>query len=149
MSNYDLTQSEADLLHRLEKLRVDDNKWSYPGMGGGISIPLKSRDGKERFILDIRRGRVHLAKGSYQNRARRTIILVRLCFGGSPHQNPDGKFVGSPHLHIYREGYGDKWAYPLPRIIFTDETDRLKTFEDFLDYCNIVDAPYIRWGLTI
>ena len=149
MANYDLAQSEADSLRRLEKRRVDDKEWDYPGMGGGISIPLISRDGKEPFILDIRRGRVNLAKGSYQNRARRTIVLARLCFGGSAHQNPDGKPVGSPHIHMYREDYGDKWAHALPGNAFTDMADRLKTFDDFLGLCNVVEPPYIRWGLTI
>ncbi|KJU85379.1 prophage protein [Candidatus Magnetobacterium bavaricum] len=42
----------------------------------------------------------------------RKIILLRLCFGGHPHRNPDDTEISSPHLHRYREGYADKWAYP-------------------------------------
>ena len=148
MAIYDLAQSEADSLRRLEKRRIDDKEWDYPGMGGGISIPLMSKDGKEPFILDIRRGRVNLTKGSYQNRARRTIVLVRLCFGGNPHVNPDGKSLGSPHIHTYCEGYGDKWASALPVNVFTNAADRSTTFNDFLGFCNVVEPPYIRWGLT-
>jgi hypothetical protein len=57
--------------------------------------------------------RIDLIKGTYQNRARYVVVLVRLDFGGKPHRNPDGEEIASPHLHIYREGVGDKWAYPV------------------------------------
>ena len=146
MASYDLTQSEADSLHRLDKRRIDDKEWVYPGMGGRLSIPLVSRDGKEPFILDIRRGRANLAKGSYQNRARRTIVLVRLCFGGNPHVNPDGQSVGSPHIHTYREGYADKWASILPGNVFINAADRRRTFDDFLSFCNVIDPPQNEFG---
>ena len=148
MASYDLSQSEADLLRSIEKRRVDDTEWTYPGMGGGVSIPLISTDGREQFVLDIRKGRANLAKGSYQNRARRVTVLIRLCFGGAHHVNPDGNAVGSPHLHLYREGYGDKWAYQLPSADFSDLTDQWKTFQDFLRFCNIVEPPYIKQGLS-
>ena len=111
MADFYLTQAEADLLIALDKHRVDDSVWEYPGLGGGVSIPLTSGDKREQFVLDLRRGRIDLAKGSYQNRGRRVVPLVRLCFGGSPHVNPDSGEVGADHLHIYREGYGDKWAF--------------------------------------
>ena len=71
-------------------------------------------DGREEFLLDIRRARIDLAKGTYQNRGREVVILARLDFGGAPHRNPDGEEIGSPHIHLYREGFGDKWAFPIP-----------------------------------
>ncbi len=148
MANYDLSQSEADLLRSLEKHRVDETTWTYPGMGGALSIPLVSKNGREQFVLDIRRGRVNLAKGSYQNRARRVVVLLRLCFGGGPHENPDGTPIGSPHIHIYREGYGDKWAEDLPVSDFADASNRWNTFQDFLRFCNIVEPPHINRGLS-
>src|SRR5690349_3665382 len=110
----ELTQSEADALIAMEKHRVNDDAWDYPGLGVSLSIPLVSIDKRENFILDVARGRIDLRKGTYQNRARQTVILVRLDFGGQPHRNPDGVEVSSPHLHVYREGYGDKWAIPVP-----------------------------------
>ena len=149
MVTYDLTQSEADSLRSMAKRRVDDTQWTYPGLGGGLSIPLISEDGREHFILDIRRGRVNLAKGSYQNRGRRVVVLVRLCFGGGPHENPDGKPVSSPHIHLYCEGYGDKWAYPLPSDAFNNVFDQSATLQDFLKYCNISEPPDIRLGLSV
>ena len=148
MTDFDLTQVEADALIALEKRRVDDSLWDYPGLGGGVSIPLNSVDEREQFMLDLRRGRIDLAKGSYQNRGRRVVPLVRLCFGGAPHDNPDGGAVESPHLHVYREGHGDKWAFPVPRHRFTDPSDQWQTFKDFLRFCNIVQPPRVRRGLV-
>ena len=148
MTTFDLTQSEADNLRLMEKRRSDDTQWDYPGMGGGLSIPLTSLDGREQFILDVRKGRANLSKGSYQNRARRVVVLVRLCFGGMPHENPDGVTVGSPHLHLFREGYGDKWAYPLSGDDFVDVNDQWQTFQDFMRFCKIVEPPNVRPGLS-
>ncbi|MGH8473342.1 MAG: DUF6978 family protein, partial [Gammaproteobacteria bacterium] len=90
----------------MAKHRVDNTHWNYPDLGGAISIPLASADRRELFVLDLRRGRIDLAKGTYTHRGRQEVVLVRLEFGGSPHRNPHGEEIGSPHLHLYREGYG-------------------------------------------
>ncbi|MCY4576460.1 MAG: hypothetical protein OXC55_07700 [Chloroflexi bacterium] len=148
MTTHDPTQSEADHLLALEKRRVDDTVWTYPGMGGSLTIPLISADRRERFLLDIRRGRVNLHKGSYQTRARNVVVLARLCFGGNPHDNPDGVYIASPHLHVYREGYADKWAYSLPEEFFTDITDPTNLLQGFQTYCNVVEPPIIRRELS-
>jgi hypothetical protein len=74
-------------------------------------------------------------------------VLVRLDFGGAPHRNPDGEEIGSPHLHLYREGYGDKWAVPVPEDRFENLSDPWQTLEDFMRYCNVVQSPMIRRGL--
>jgi hypothetical protein len=110
MAEINLTQTEADALIAMGKYRVNDDRWDYPMSGGSISVPLISADRRENFILDVSRGKINLAKGTYQNRARQVVVLVRLDFGGQPHRNPDGEELQSPHLHVYREGYGDKWA---------------------------------------
>ena len=149
VSTLTLTQPEADALIALAKHRVDATAWDYPDLGGGVSVPLVSADGREQFLLDIRRGRIDLAKGTYQNRGRQAIVLVRLDFGGAPHQNPDGKDVESPHLHLYREGYGDKWAVPVPSESFGNMTDPWQALQDFMRYCNVVNPPVIRIGLFI
>ena len=147
MANSDLTQADADTLIALEKHRVDTAEQDYPALGGIITVPLVSTDRREQFLLDLRRGRVNLAKGTYQNRGRQVVILARLDFGGGPHRNPDGEKIESTHLHLYREGYGDKWAFPPPDDKFTDLTDAWQTLEDFMRFCNIVEPPIIRRGL--
>lgn len=147
MANHDLTQAEADALLRMEKRRVDETEYDYPGFGGRVTVPLASTDRREAFLLDIRRARIDLAKGTYQQRGRQVVVLVRLDFGGAPHRNPDGEEIGSPHIHLYREGYGDKWAAPVPGDRFVNVNDPWQTLEDFLRFCHVVDPPVIRRGL--
>ena len=147
MTDANLTQAEADALLAMEKRRVDDSEWVYPGLGGRITVPLASCDQREPFLLDVRRGRIDLAKGTYQNRGRQVVILARLDFGGAPHRNPDGEEIGSPHLHLYREGYGDRWAYPVPLDHFSNLDNLWLTLEEFMRFCNIGEPPFIRQGL--
>lgn len=54
----ELTQAEADSLIAMEKHRMNDDDWEYPGLGVSLSIPLVSLDKRENFILDVARGRI-------------------------------------------------------------------------------------------
>ena len=141
-----LTQPEAAALLALEKHRLDDARHTYPH-GDKLIVQLQSADKREQFHLDISRQRIDIAKGTYQNRARTVQVLARLDFGGAPHRNPDGEEVPSPHLHLYREGFGDKWAYPLPAEHFTSTTDKFTLLQDFMRYCTITKPPIIDRGL--
>ena len=147
MAELNLTQAEAEALIALAKYRADGTAWDYPDLGGAISIPLVSADRREQFVLDLRRGQIDLAKGTYQNRGRQVVVLVRLDFGGAPHRNPDGEEIGALHLHRYREGFGDRWAMPVPADHFRDVSNPWQTLEDFMRYCNVVEPPNIRRGL--
>jgi len=149
MVEINLTQAEADSLIAMEKIKMDSQSWDYPGLGGRISIPLVSRNKRENFILDIGRGEIDLLKGNYQNRAHQVVVLVRFDFGGQPHRNPDGQEISSPHLHVYREGYGDKWAVSVPHDNFPNTTDLWQLLENFMRYCNITEPPNIEKGLFI
>lgn len=143
-----LTQAEAEALMALEKRRVDTTEWNYPNFGERVTVPLVSIDGREAFLLDLRRARINLTKGTYQNRGRQVVVLARLDFGGPPHRNPDGEEIGSPHLHLYREGFGDKWAFHLrPNRYFPHLDDPWQTLEDFMRFCNVVQPPIIQRGL--
>jgi Family of unknown function (DUF6978) len=147
MSDLVLTQVEADALIAMSKYRVDDQQWEYPGLGGKVSVPLVGENKRESFLLDVSRGRIDFLKGTYQNRARQTMILVRIDFGGAPHRNPDGEEMPSPHLHVYREGYGDKWAVPIPPENFPSLQNHWETLHDFMKYCNIGQPPIFLRGL--
>lgn len=147
MAEINLTQTEADSLISMEKARVDDQEWEYPNLGGAVNIPLISRDKRENFMLDLSRGRIDLAKIKYQNRARQVVILVRLELAGPTHRNPDDEEIPCPHIHLYREGYGDKWAMPAPVEKFPGIGDHWKTLEDFMRFCNITEPPIIKKGL--
>ena len=93
-------------------------------------------------------------------RYRGIIILVRLDIDGHPHTNPEvndvpllylvpynGQTIQCPHLHLYVEGYMDKWAIPAPANEFLNTKDLYQTLEDFFRYCNIIEPPIIQRGL--
>ena len=147
MTELNISQTVADEMIAMEKIRADEEVYDYPGFGGKVIIPLVSRDQRVDFLLDIERGRINLAKGKYQNRVHIAIILVRLDFSGASHRNPDDEEIPSPHLHIYREGFGDKWAFPVPTDKFPHINDPWKCLFDFMSYCNITETPAILSGL--
>ena len=147
MADINLTQNEADKLMAMEKRAVDEKEWLFPAPGDRVAIPLTSLDKRESFMLDVTRAQIKLTKATYQNRARAAIILMRLDLDGPPHRNPDGVEISCPHLHIYREGYGDKWAIPAPLATYTNTLDRFSTFEAFMQQCNITTPPKIQKGL--
>jgi len=147
MAELNLTQAEADALISMEKSRVDEQEYEFLGLGGAVTIPLVSKDKRENFMLDISRGRIDLAKVKYQNRARQVVILVRLDLSGQIHRNPDEEEIPCPHIHIYREGYGDKWAMHIPEDRFPKITDHWQTLEDFMRFCDIIEPPKIKKGL--
>lgn len=139
----DLTQSEADALRAMEKLAADKEVRTYPRPGEAMTAPLVSLDGREEFLLDVTRGQIGL-KVSHQTRCRRVVVLVRLDLEGARHRNPDGTEIDTPHIHLYKEGYGTKWAHPLPGGVFADLSDLSQTLDDFMEYCNITKRPIIR-----
>jgi hypothetical protein len=141
-----LTQQEADALLALEKHFLGADRFEFPALGGALRIPLYSSDRREAFSLDITRGYILFEKNTFQTRARKTIILARLDLAGPPHRNPDDEEVACPHLHLYREGYGDKWATPLPEV-FSGISDIIELLDAFMDYCRIVSKPIIERGL--
>lgn len=149
MAEFILSQTDADSLLAIEKHRVDDKPYKFPVGGQNLSINLNSFDKRELFILDIYQGRLNLAKVKFQNRVKQVIILVRLDIDSSPHRNPDNVEISKNHIHLYKEGYGDKWAYEIPSRQFPRINDIYLTLDDFMKYCNITKPPYITKGLTI
>jgi len=147
VANLDITQAEADALIAMEKHRADEEDWLFPAPGQRLSIPLVSTDKREQFHLDVTRAQIRLTKATFQNRARQAIILIRLDLDGPPHRNPDGVEIPCPHLHIYREGFGDKWAHPAPTDLALNPADLLSTLEAFMSHCRIVTPPNITKGL--
>lgn len=141
-----LTQQEADRLLKLDKYFLGDERFTFPLPGGRLCIPLHSIDRREDFTFDVSRGKISLAKNKFQTRARKAVVLARLDLGGAPHRNPDDEEIDCPHLHLYREGYGDRWAVPLPPE-FHGREDVLNIMETFLDYCRVIDKPTIDRGV--
>jgi len=147
MADINLTQAEADALIAMEKHRANEDRSDFPMGGQSLVLSLQSADKREQFLLDLSRGRIDLLKVKMQNRGRQVVVLVRLDLGGAPHRNPDDEEVPAPHLHVYREGYGDKWAVPVSPDRFRDVGDAWATLEDFLRFCNVTQPPHIERGL--
>jgi len=147
MAELDIPQPEADALIAMEKRRLDENVWDFPGPGQKIAIPLESVDRRESFMLDVTRVCIKLTKITYQNRARGSVILVRLDIDSSPHRNPDGEEIACPHVHLYKEGFGDKWAYPISPAMYPDLQSFPAALESFMQHCHITERPLIKWGL--
>ncbi|MCT8554029.1 hypothetical protein KZ463_09410 [Glaesserella parasuis] len=144
-----LTQQEADALLTLGKYDFSDGEYKFPYMGGSLRLSLQSMDKKEIFNLDVTRGYIALEKITFQTRARKAIVLVRLDIEGPPHRNPDGEEITCPHIHLYREGYGDKWAYPLPDELKSVLDRPYELLDKFMDYCHIIGKPMIQRELFI
>ncbi len=147
MVDINLTQAEADALIAMEKHRAAEDWTDFPMGGQSIALSLQSANKREQFLLDLSRGRIDLLKVKMQNRGRQVVVLVRLDLGGAPHRNPDGEEIPTPHLHLYREGYGDKWAIAVPADRFTAIADIWATLEDFMRFCNITQPPRMERGL--
>ncbi len=147
MADLNLTQAEADALIAMEKHRDTEDRNDFPMADQSLVLLLHSPDKHEQFLLDLSRGHIDLLKVKLQNRGRQVVVLVRLDMGGAPHRNPDGEEIPVPHLHMYREGYGDKWAIPVPADRFRDMRDVWATLEDFQRFCNITRPPHIERGL--
>ena len=97
------------------------------------------------FLVDVEFNRKpDSLKGKFQLRVFNSVRLVRLDFNGSSHLNPDHSRVGTSHLHIYREGYHDRWAYDPPKDSFRNLNDAANTLREFLAYCNVINIPPIR-----
>jgi hypothetical protein len=147
MADIDIPQAEADALIEMEKHRVDDKEWLFAAPGERMAVPLTSADKREQFMLDVSRSQIKLTKATFQNRARQAIILMRLDLDGPPHRNPDGKEIPCPHLHRYREGFGDRWAFPAPLERYSNNQDLFSTLDVFMRDCNIVNPPSVQKGL--
>ena len=137
-----LTQKEADtLIEMLKHIQDSDTPLMFPAPGYAEKLFLQSEDGKNEFIVDInRRGYINISKKcTYQGRYQKSIVLLRLDVGGAEHTNPDGTIVSENHIHVYKEGFGDKWAYELPKE-FVHPDDLVQTTIDFLKYFNTQNA---------
>lgn len=145
-----LSQQRADELIAMEKLMAGDT-FDFPIPGETLTIPAQSLDGRERFQIDIERGSRNLSKWKMQLRYRNIDILVRLDIGGPAHPNPrkapsrflaqfEGLRTPTPHLQKYVQDFADSWAIPAPPE-FTDLADQLVTWNQFMHYCNVTQAP--------
>ncbi len=104
---------------------------------------IKSIETKDIFLLDFYRGSFELTKYTYNNRYRQSIILLRYDSKGR-HTNPDGELLDGPHVHIYREGFNDKFAFPISEV-GVDLVDTMEiVLAKILRFCNVNKIPSIE-----
>jgi hypothetical protein len=133
-----ISQNEFNYLLKLEKnfetsdSILLDTRWSRN---------ILSLTTKDVFILDYYIGSIQINKFTYNKRFRKTIPMVRFDSAGR-HTNPDGQFFDGPHIHVYKEGYDDKFAFPISIIgINVGSCDKTTVLNNFLKYCNINNCP--------
>ena len=147
MAELELTQGEADGLIAMEKHRVEARRLDFPAPGDRLIIPLVSADKREHFLLNVTRSQIKMTKATYQTMARQAVVLMRLDIDGPPHRNPDGQEIPCPHLHVYKEGFGVKWAIPAPIDRYPNPGALFETFRAFMQHCNITQPPDVQVGL--
>ena len=143
MNNIMLTQQEAEKLIAMKKLFLGNGTITL-NESFNQTIPLISENKQEHFLLDLRQGRIDLKKLICQNRYDEVIQLVRFESKGV-HENPDGEIIRGAHIHIYKEGYGDKFAFPVKD--FEDVEDVLKALTKFCEFCNIENKNFAYQSL--
>ena len=137
MSEINLPQAKADALLAMEKFSVKGKSMNFMDIDCKFEIDLISGDKKEKFVLNYSRNQINLEKRNHHLRTQ-VVGLVRLDLKGPPHRNPDGEKIGPNHLHLYREGFGLKWAHQIPEDKFPNINNDIKqTLVDFMKYCNI------------
>lgn len=139
-----LTQAEADQFMQMLKHFVRPPATVTIRPGADDTYELADSNDREKFLLDVWRGTLRLSKLKFQNRVRAAVVLVRLDVDGAPHTNPDGAWLIGTHLHLYKEGYDDRWAYPADPAKFSLLSDPGKTFHDFCAYCKIESPPPVQ-----
>lgn len=134
-----LSQSDANRLIEMEKHITD--QIDFPAIYEQKKYEAFSLDDTERFYVRINRtGRFVLSRGTYQTSHYTNQALLRLDLAiDKPHCNPDGNKIEGPHIHIYKEGYDMKWAYPIADYIpeIVDYEDLIGNFMSFCKFCHI------------
>lgn len=159
-----LTNQQAQVLFNLDK-STEFSNYILPNLNELLTIKLHSVDTHFRdevFSLDINRKSMVLRKKTFQNRVQNNIVLRRLDFCAG-HHNPsinsipddlDAKiielmhkyenvrFSQQTHIHLYIDGYGEKWAFPITEFDFAvTGDDIIAQTQAFCSYCNINKLP--------
>lgn len=144
-----LTQDEADTLRVIEKYLIDPESVLIPPPQKTCIHDIRYRkDGQYygNMKLSTFRSQKNSRKVSYRIIYDAYNTLVRIdTQDATSHRNPDGKIIippYQPHIHIYTEGYKDKFAYPLPSS-FGNADDIIQLFMEFLSYSNVLNTDKI------
>lgn len=144
-----LTQREANTLIEIEKLLTSTDTVRFPERRETKLYPVHYHRENRRYddmTISAYRGNKNPQKVSFRLLYSQCIILLRIdTEDPTPHENPDKTRIEpfEPHIHIYKEGYGDKFAYPLPKE-FTNADDIIGLFMEFLAYSHIINLNLVH-----
>lgn len=139
-----LTDSEARFLLEIEKI-VTENSIDIPIDGDKCGLNLERHDNNDNVLI------IHIVSSS-KNKEKYTfnvvynkcITILRIDIGGSlVHINPDGTEIPVPHMHIYRDGFDDTFAIPLPDS-FSDVDNIAKVLYDLFAYSNVINRDNVE-----
>jgi hypothetical protein len=137
-----LTQSEYTVLMSQHKV-FEDSEIIYLGPAPARwTRLLKSLVGSEVFRLDFHRGRLEL-RYTYNLRRNLATVLFRYDHEGI-HTNPDGVRFSGPHIHLYTEGYDDKFAFSVSQIGVLPTDNISEVLVKVANFCNIINVPTIQ-----
>ena len=63
---------------------------------------------------------------------------------GGRHTNPDEVMFDGPHVHLYREGYNDKFAFPVSEINVNEAEPIETVFNKIMLFCNVTRIPSVE-----
>ena len=145
-----IEQTEADTLRMIEKYLLNPELVIIPALGVTDKYKIAYNRDNINFTnmaLSTYRGRINKNKISYRLLYENAIMLMRVdTCDATPHINPDRLITiepYQPHLHIYREGYGDKFAYPLPTE-FSGSSNIVTLLQEFLSYSNVININNVK-----
>lgn len=139
-----ITQIEYEFIMSQEKVFEDSVTPIHLGPAPiNWTRQINSLVNKETYLLDFYRGSFELSKYTINKRYRQTIILLRYDNGGC-HTNPDGEKFEGAHVHFYKEGYNDKFAFPISSIGIEESDSMEKVFNKIMYFCNIKRFPSIE-----
>ena len=104
---------------------------------------IRAINSKNLYLLDFYRGSFELTRFTYNKRYRQSLILLRYDSGGR-HTNPDGVSFNGPHVHIFREGFNDKFAYPISDLNIDATNSIDEVLDKLLQFCNVTKRPIVE-----
>ena len=138
-----ITQTEFEFLMGLKKKFASNQEIEIGPAPLKWTREINSLESQDSFLIDYNRGKIQLLKFTLNKRFHQTICLIRLDTDGR-HTNPDGVVISGPHLHLYRDGYDDKFAFPVENAGIKDPTNMGNSIREFLEFCNIRNIPPIQ-----
>lgn len=144
-----LKQQEADALIRASKeVKAEELPLIVRYQSKSLFVA-NSIDASTEFIITINHSKYDYGKITIQGRESLTnqvLIRIDVCNEINRHVNPDGRIIRGSHIHLYREGYGVKWAIPLHFENY-DLMDICKTFFDIFCIINASVLTFVEWRL--